>query len=137
MIRGDLFRFQNDKFQTLGTLSLWINAKLEFKCSTLELSWNDNKNNISCIPEGTYKVVKRNSPKYGDHFHILNVPNRDYILIHHGNYHTDIKGCILVGSKHQDINKDGLSDVIESKKTMNDLNKIMKSQNEFMLRIYS
>ena len=25
-------------------------------CKTLELPWRDNANNISCIPEGAYKV---------------------------------------------------------------------------------
>jgi hypothetical protein len=103
--------------QTLGTMS--YNGKEVAK--TLELPWRENKVRISCIPEGTYRVVRRTSPKYGQHFHITGVPNRSMILIHHGNYNFQINGCVLVGSKHKDINMDGYLDVIESQKTMNKL----------------
>jgi len=115
-----LKRFEYSDKQTLG--HLLING-VYFK--TLELGWHDNKKRVSCIPKGTYDVVKRNSPKYGAHFHILNVPNRDYILIHHGNFYTDILGCILVGTQHTDINGDGLRDVVNSKVAMAQLNKLL------------
>jgi hypothetical protein len=46
---------------------------------SLEPAWKNKERNQSCIPPGRYKVVKRNSPKFGDHFHVLNVPGRDYI----------------------------------------------------------
>ena len=100
---------------------------------TLELGWHNNEKKKSCIPPGTYTVVKRKSEKYGDHFHVLNVPNRDYILIHHGNYHTDILGCILVGLSHADINGDKLRDVTSSKVAMAELNNLLP--NEFQLTI--
>jgi len=78
-------------------------------------------------------VVKRNSPKFNDHFHILNVPGREYILIHQGNFYTQIRGCILVGQDLEDINKDGILDVTQSVFTMRKLNQILPK--EFSLTI--
>lgn len=118
-------RTSHEKKQTLGTMEVLKEGKFVYSCKTLELPWLGNAPQKSCIPTGTYKVVKRVSPKYGAHFHILNVPNRSYILIHHGNYHTDILGCVLVGQAHQDINGDGYRDVTSSKVTMAKLNKLL------------
>lgn len=115
-----LKRFESHEKQVLGQLQV---GGIIFR--TLELGWHDNEKRISCIPKGTYDVVKRVSPKYGEHFHVLNVPNRDMILIHHGNFHTDILGCILVGLKHVDINGDGLRDVTSSKVAMAQLVKLL------------
>jgi len=96
--------------------------------STLELPWKDNQRNISRIPNGIYDVVKRNSKKFGDHFHVLNVPNRSYILLHSGNFYIDIRGCTLVGEGLKDINKDGLVDVISSRDEMKTLNLILPTK---------
>ena len=85
---------------------------------TIELEWKNNARRISCIPIGTYTVVKRTSNKYGNHFHLINVPGRDMILIHSGNYYSDSLGCIIVGSDHKDIDKDGMVDVVNSKATL-------------------
>ncbi len=104
-----------------------------FEFKTLELPWLDNTKYVSCIPAGTYKCVKRNTPKYKDHFHVLDVPNRSHILIHHGNYYTDILGCILPGDAYRDLNKDGYLDVLNSKLTMDRLNTLLP--NEFTLTI--
>lgn len=137
MIRADLFRFQSDMFQTLGTLTFWDKTIMEYKCSTLELGWKNNEKMISCIQEGTYKAVKRYSEKFGWHWHLVDVPDRSLILIHKGNYYTDVNGCILVGQRHEDLNKDGLSDVIGSTKTMQEINELLGNQNEFQIRVYS
>ena len=120
-MRAVLHRSQKGQKQTLGELSLYDNTGKVFECKTLELPWKNNQRNISCIPPGTYNVVPRNSPKFADHFHVTNVPGRSYILIHPGNYHTDIEGCILVGSGFSDINDDGQQDVINSKDTLKKL----------------
>ena len=123
MYLAKLKRTSFEKKQTLGELEIFFKGKSMFKCKTLELADLNNEKRKSCIPAGTYDVAKRNSAKYGDHFQVLNVPDRDYILIHHGNYHTDILGCILVGKTHQDINGDDCKDVTSSKVTMKELNK--------------
>jgi len=91
---------------------------------TLELPDLHNAVRISCIPIGSYKVVKRYSEKYGDHFWLQGVPGRSMILIHAGNYATQTKGCILVGADHGYLNNDNILDVVNSKMTMNVLNAI-------------
>lgn len=128
-----LKRKSDDGYQTLGELYLTPPGVLPFRCLTLELPWKDNQKKISCIPKGTYKVVKRSSEKYKEHFHILNVPNRDYILIHNANFKNDLLGCIGVGDAYSDINGDGKLDVLNSKKTLANLYKLMP--NEFELTI--
>jgi hypothetical protein len=68
-------------------------------CTTLEDPDNGNQKNISCIPAGTYKCVRHNGTKYKGVWRLLNVPNREAILIHAGNTINDTEGCILVGQK--------------------------------------
>lgn len=114
-----LTRFQEDDKQTLGTLELYTNKEKIFKCKTLELSDKNNQKDISRIPEGHYEVKKHISPNFGNSLWIKDVPNRSEILIHKGNYYTDILGCILVGKEHIDINNDGLKDITSSKNTIN------------------
>ena len=96
------FRYRDD--QTEGNLYVLDGQNISFKCKTLELPWLNNRYRISCIPQGIYNVKKRYSEDYGNHFHIQDVPERDMILIHHGNYKQDTLGCVLVGKKHIDIN---------------------------------
>ncbi len=129
--------YWNDK-QVEGRLFIGADFVL-----TLELPWRDNKRGISCIPAGRYTVVRRTSPKYGEHFHITNVPNRDLILIHSGNYagsknkltgRSDIKGCVLVGAKMADINGDGILDITNSKKSMKKLLKLLPKE-PFILNV--
>lgn len=114
--------YKSKKVQTLGELTVFDGDEVIFTCKTLELPWKDNKKNISCIPEGNYEVKKRYSERYKHHFHILNVPDRSFILIHSGNYYTHTQGCILVGETHTDINADGFRDVTSSRKTIALLN---------------
>lgn len=124
-----LKRLSSDNKQTLGIMTL-PNGRV---FHTLELDWQNNERRQSCIPKGKYKVVKRTSPKYGNHFHILDVPNRDMILIHHANFHFELLGCIAVGTGLLDINKDGLLDVVNSRSAMRQLNNLLP--NEFELEI--
>ena len=78
---------------------LFLNG--ERMCDTLENPWKDNQRNISCIPEGEYKVRLRlpRESASRDYLHLLvqDVPNRDWILFHRGNTAKDTSGCILVG----------------------------------------
>jgi hypothetical protein len=92
-----------------------------FSCVTLELPDKGNKTSISSIPIGTYKVVHRHSKKYQNHLILLDVPNRRYILIHSGNFYTDTRGCILVGSRFGEIDNDSSLDITASKRTLSNL----------------
>jgi len=117
---------QNGK-QTIGTLDF---EGVQLK--TMELKWNDNKRGASCIPPTIeiingkekrvlepYNVVPRTSSKYSHHFIILGTEPRKYVLFHPANYSRQLRGCIAPGMKHRDIDGDGLTDVVSSKKAMN------------------
>jgi hypothetical protein len=125
--------YKSKEVQALGDLTIFDGDEEIFSCKTLELPWKNNKRYISCIPKGTYEVIKRDSVKLKKHFHILNVPGRSDILIHIGNYYTQIKGCILVGEEHTDINADGFTDVKSSAKTMAILNQNLPDKFEITI----
>jgi hypothetical protein len=113
------------KMETISSFYIMEGEQLPFKCKAIELPDNGNQHKVSCIPEGIYDVVKWFSPSKGKCFHILNVPDRDNILIHSGNYATgkqvDTLGCILPGKTLIDINGDGNLDVTDSRTTMDQL----------------
>lgn len=121
MKRAVLIRLEDNRKQTLGRLFVFDGLDIEFECCTLELSDNNNKRNVSCIPTGSYEVKPRTSEKYDKHFLVQNVDDRDYILIHPANYYTELRGCIAVGADFYDINKDGHCDITYSRKTMSKL----------------
>jgi len=121
-MRLELNRCQTDNKQTLGELYLLTNTgAVLHKWMTLELPDMNNTRYISRIPLGTYKAVVHTSPRFGKTLWIQDVPGRSEILIHKGNYHTDIKGCILIGQNHIDINNDGFKDVTSSAKAIGEL----------------
>lgn len=68
-------------------------------CYSLELPWEDNKQNVSCIPTGEYQCVLEYSNRYGrDLFELKGVDGRSEVKFHVGNFLRDIKGCILTGT---------------------------------------
>lgn len=111
-------RITDDGKETIGTLTAQNNGAT-FTCKTLELPWKDNKNDISCIPKGTYQVLYKFWPKKLKYtYEVQNVPNRSGIKIHSGNYFSDVLGCILLGSNLVDLNGDGEIDVASSRQTI-------------------
>jgi Family of unknown function (DUF5675) len=61
----------------------------------IELPWKNNHAQVSCIPEGRYELEKRWSPKFLRHLQVMDVKDRDYILIHPANDALhELKGCI-------------------------------------------
>jgi hypothetical protein len=68
-------------------------------CLTGERPWLDNKRSVSCIPAGTYKCTKYDSPSRKYEVALLHgVDERDMIEIHAGNKPLeDSEGCILLG----------------------------------------
>jgi len=75
--------------------------------ATVERPWLNNQVGISCIPEGIYTLVMRDSEvinrtthgKYLRGWNVANVPNRSFIMIHIANFPRDVQGCIGVGLK--------------------------------------
>ena len=121
MYKAFLNRVQTDEYQTLGYFSLYDGVNLIFDCVSLELPWKDNETNISCIPKGTYKVTPRYSDKYTKHFILEDVPSRKFILIHAGNFNSDTRGCILLGTSFGKINQDSLLDITASRRATSEL----------------
>lgn len=111
MIELKLKRKKYTDKQTIGTMDVYKNGDFVCCLSTLELAWNNNEVEKSCIPKGIYPVKPYTSPKYKNAFILEETTPRTKILIHKGNYHTNTKGCILVGLSHYDINVDGYLDV--------------------------
>ncbi|MCX2680665.1 DUF5675 family protein [Galbibacter sp. EGI 63066] len=67
----------------------------DFICFTIELPWKENRRNISCIPDGCYPLTLRTTHRFGPHFKIGMVPDRDGILIHPANNAPEeLRGCI-------------------------------------------
>lgn len=133
-MRIEVIRQSDDGTQTLGDMFVLNDEGATiFKCDTLELSDlnNDgiegNEKGKSCIPKSTYVCIKREATKAIPYKHILitGISGRDGVCIHKGNHYTQIRGCILVGSKEVDINADGKKDVVESGKTFDKLMAIM------------
>ena len=129
-----LERITDNGTQTIGRM--FVIDEEEFTLTdfpTMELPWKNNKRRVSCIPTGTYKVIKHTSPRFGRCFWVQDVPGRSEILIHPANYHSDLLGCIGVGSDLRDLNKDGEVDITASRKAVKELLKWLPS--EFELEI--
>lgn len=127
MQKVELFRDIRSNRANLGSLHL----DGEELCKTLENPDLNNHNNISCIPLGTYKVIKYSSPKYPKVWEILDVPGRTHVLIHVGNTEANTEGCILVGRSYGFL-KDQIA-VLGSKLALGDLR--AKLDDEFTLEI--
>jgi hypothetical protein len=92
-----LERFSQNDTLTLG--ALFANISRQPRGVTLELPWRDNRHNISRIPPGSYHARRYASPKRS--FAVLSieeVPGREDIELHVGNFTHDTDGCILIGS---------------------------------------
>ena len=129
-----LNRISPDEKQTLGIMSTNIGSEL-WVSKSLELGWHDNKNDISCIPIGSYLCRWTRSTRLSNlaghdifTYEVVGVPNRAGIRIHSANYFFQLKGCIALGSSTKDINSDGQLDVIHSGATVKRFNEIMNRE---------
>ena len=103
-----LGRFRYTDIAITGMLS--INGS--YRAVSLERPDLDNRQSVSCIPCGTYRIGLRTEGGWHnrDSYHpaikdvhegmleILDVPDRTFILLHRGNKPTDTEGCVLIGS---------------------------------------
>jgi hypothetical protein len=133
--RIELSRFLENDFQTLSKFIVFDDYNCEIARGVmLELPDENNEKMISRINEGEYDCVKRFSKKFKNHFHVLDVLDRSYILIHIGNYYTNTWGCILPGKDLVDIDGDGLKDVTSSGSTMKMLNEILPDKFKLIIK---
>ena len=130
-----IYRTTNEEKQRLGTgFLVKENGEVPFDFYTLELADRQNKRSISCIPAGVYRVIKRRSIRFGEHFHIQNVPHRELILIHVGNSYRNTNGCILVGTGLKNIDNDETTDIVNSLEAMRQLLALLPDS--FILKIF-
>ena len=107
--RGVNLLIIRNTFSEVSTIgNLYLDG--EWLCDTLENPWLNNQRNISCIPEGQYKVRLRTARESAtkDYLHLLvqDVPDRSLVLFHTGNTAKDTRGCVLVGiGSEQDLVK--------------------------------
>jgi hypothetical protein len=79
---------------TLGQLSVG-----NFTAYTLERPWQGNISLISSIPTGRYNgFVRRTTKPDRWRIELTDVPMRDNVQIHVGNFIADGVGCILLGT---------------------------------------
>lgn len=66
---------------------------------TVERPWLGNQPFFSCIPEGVYELWPFNGRRFKNVWQVMNVPERSAILIHAGNFPSDLQGCIAIGDR--------------------------------------
>lgn len=127
------------KYRTDCTLGAFIGMdarqNILMSCVTLELPYLNNKPQVSAIPELIYDVVARESPKFGWHYHVLNVPERELILFHPATFVSQLLGCIIPGSKFADLNTDKIPDIVNTRATLNKMLAVMGAK--FRLNVFS
>ena len=134
-----LFRRVDTGKETLGVLIVFNGAEVLRMFAHLEPPWKNNANKVSCIPDGEYLLVPRESEKYGKHLRILNpdgseILPREVVLIHIGNYFTNTEGCGLVGRSFADINKDGQPDVVSSGNAFAELVSLIDKPTRYVIK---
>lgn len=126
----DLIRLEdNEQHGTFGVLKI----DRECFCVTLELPWRDNQKNISAIPARSYSCQRIISPKFGETFEVLRVPDRSKVLLHAGNVDDDTHGCILLGQYFGKLRENRA--VLNSGNTFRQFMSAMAGLDTFFLRI--
>lgn len=135
MMHAYLIRRYHDTHTQGALIALDDRLNVQFSCVTLELPWRDNASRISCIPEGIYRVCTRKTDKFGLHYHIQDVPGREWILFHPASYVRQLLGCIIPGERYADLDKDAIPDIVNTKATLNAMLAVLGK--EFTLNIFT
>lgn len=95
----ELIRTAENEDTTFGTL-VKIRKGI-FKdpiCNIIENNWENNKQDISCMPPGKYTILRGPTSRTtidGTTFRVQGVHHRTDIVFHIGNTHLDTEGCPL------------------------------------------
>lgn len=109
-------------------------------------AWKDGKvvRGGACIPGGTweapkrYKCVRHKSPKFGETFKFIDVPNRDDALWHGGNIDEETLGCVLVGHGFDRVEVKGHAaedGIVQSSKEFKEFMALQAGVNEFWCEV--
>ena len=127
-----LKRFISNDKGTFGVLS----CNGDTIAFTAERPWLENKQGISCIPDGLYLCKRFSSEKHPNTFEITGVTNRTAILFHTGNIPLrDSEGCILLGLQVEIIGTEW--SVLTSKDAFLAFMEYLKNDDSFQLAIKS
>ena len=129
-----------DRIKTSDQGTEGIIYSSNFAFFIIELPWKDNKRDVSCIPDGKYKAVITDSPKYGRVYKLKSVPDRSDILIHYGNWAGDTtkgfisnsQGCLILGKGIGELS--GQRAVLKSKAGLKEFMKKLREE-DFTLKI--
>ena len=107
-----------------------------YECFSLELPWRDNKQNVSCLPTGNYKLLWCKSPRFKRMMYLIieDIPHRGGFRLHSGNlagdtskgYTTHSLGCPLLGRKRGILNDQKA--VLISRPAVSDFENIMNGR---------
>lgn len=90
-------------YTPVGVFGHLFAGELSLFC--VERQWRQNRQNISCIPEGLYPLRKRRSGvverstagEFQEGWEVCSVTGRSFIMIHPGNTELDLEGCLSPG----------------------------------------
>ncbi|MBO0321829.1 hypothetical protein J0X14_05935 [Muricauda sp. CAU 1633] len=124
------------KEASLGVCLVFHRDNKLFKGESLERGWVNNKQNISCIPEGEYPLVLEYSPRFKKElWEIKEVPGRSECKFHSANYWYQLNGCIALGNNRKFLDGDEIMDITSSRNTMKLFHKALKGEQEARLTI--
>lgn len=128
-------RDKGNDSQTLGVCYIKDECgEIIFKSEAIERGWLNNQSRVSCIPEGEYPVKLEYSNRFKKElYEIYGVPKRSECKFHAANYARQLNGCIALGNKRKDIDKDGNVDVTSSRDTMAKFHAAMGGDKEAIL----
>lgn len=129
-----------DRFAYMPGVTLgWLHV-VTLRLATLERPWLPNSEGLggtlreSCVPDGEYNLLPHSSDRFPDTYVLVNEAlgvyrdtrpagqtwGRTAILIHVGNFVTDVVGCIAVGTHHG-----GITSVTDSRIAMARLRELL------------
>jgi hypothetical protein len=124
-----LIRLEESSEGTFGVLLICS----QVFCVTLEPADELNRQNVSSIPAQQYKCIKIRSPRFGETFEIVDVPNRTHVLFHSGNIIKHTEGCVILAQYFGKFKGDRA--VLNSGNTFKGFMETMKDVNMFYLTV--
>ena len=132
-----IYRHFQTENQTSGSCTVLneFNAPL-FSALSLERGWQGNKNNVSCVPKGIYNAVFEYSPRFKKKLlELKDVPSRAECKFHAANYWDQLNGCIALGLRYINLNKDGYLDLTNSQDSLERFHESLKGFDKIIVII--
>lgn len=139
-----LFNLKRTYFKDATLGLMWLEGEENPVWSTIELPWLNNKENKSCIPEGTYLVEPYRSEKFKSHpnvWRVCDVLDREHVSIHVANMTEELKGCIAIGLSsgymREPMTGKKVKAVTNSAMALREIKQVIDYSKPFKLKIWS